>query len=371
MTMTPTPTLPPGETKAERVRATTSMLDPAIMRRAIGRQLRQAQPAPPDEEPRDVRRRGRQRADDDPVLHQPLVGRPEPERVRCARGRVPLVHRALRELRGGGRRGEGQGAGRHAAQDAVRDDGQPPSPRRLLGGGPGHAARPRRRGGRRRRRGHPERRRRDRRDRQHRRVGDHRRIGTGHPRGGRRPLGRHRRHPCALRPDRGAHQRPSGRDVHRPDDRPGRGLRAPEDAERDRVEHPARRPDDHLPARDRQPAAVLGLLARRAVGRGPGRAPGLPDPDDDRRAALRDRHRGHGPAGPAQRPRDERPRGRGRGRREHAAARQDRDDHLRCPPGRRVPAGPGGGRARPRRRGAPVEPGRRDPRRSFDPRPRR
>jgi K+-transporting ATPase ATPase B chain len=30
-----TPTLPPGETKAERVRASTSMLDPAIMRRAI------------------------------------------------------------------------------------------------------------------------------------------------------------------------------------------------------------------------------------------------------------------------------------------------------------------------------------------------
>ena len=34
-TMTMTPTLPPGETKAERVRATTSMLDPSIMRRAI------------------------------------------------------------------------------------------------------------------------------------------------------------------------------------------------------------------------------------------------------------------------------------------------------------------------------------------------
>ncbi len=33
--MTVTPTLPPGETKAERVRASTSMLDPAIMRRAI------------------------------------------------------------------------------------------------------------------------------------------------------------------------------------------------------------------------------------------------------------------------------------------------------------------------------------------------
>ncbi len=34
--MTMTPTLPPGETKAERVRASTSMLDPAIMRRAVG-----------------------------------------------------------------------------------------------------------------------------------------------------------------------------------------------------------------------------------------------------------------------------------------------------------------------------------------------
>ncbi len=36
MTMTPTPTLPPGETKAERVRASTSMFDPTIMRRAVG-----------------------------------------------------------------------------------------------------------------------------------------------------------------------------------------------------------------------------------------------------------------------------------------------------------------------------------------------
>ena len=36
MTMTPTPILPPGETKAERVRASTSMFDPTIMRRAVG-----------------------------------------------------------------------------------------------------------------------------------------------------------------------------------------------------------------------------------------------------------------------------------------------------------------------------------------------
>src|SRR3954454_13158247 len=33
--MTMTPTLPPGETKAERGRASTSMLDPSIMRRAV------------------------------------------------------------------------------------------------------------------------------------------------------------------------------------------------------------------------------------------------------------------------------------------------------------------------------------------------
>ena len=44
------------------------------------------------------------------------------------------------------------------------------------------------------------------------------------------------------------------------------------------------------------------------------RAARVPDPDDDRRAALGDRHRGHGPARAAQRARDERPRGRGRRR---------------------------------------------------------
>ena len=45
---------------------------------------------------------------------------------------------------------------------------------------------------------------------------------------------------------------------------------------------------------------------------------------------------GHGPAGAAQRARDERPRGRGGGRLRDAAARQDRHDHLRQPAGRRV-----------------------------------
>ncbi len=42
-----------------------------------------------------------------------------------------------------------------------------------------------------------------------------------------------------------------------------------------------------------------------------------------------------------QRPRDVRPRGRGGGRRRHPAARQDRHDHARQPPGGRVPPVPG------------------------------
>ena len=68
---------------------------------------------------------------------------------------------------------------------------------------------------------------------------------------------------------------------------------------------------------------------------GADRAARLPDPDDDRRPALGDRHRGHGSRPAAQRARDERPRGRSRRRRRHAAARQDRHDHARQPPGDR------------------------------------
>ena len=70
----------------------------------------------------------------------------------------------------------------------------------------------------------------------------------------------------------------------------------------------------------------------------------VPHPDDDRRAALGDRHRRHGPAGAAQRAGDERPGGRSGRRLLDAAARQDRHDHARQPRGRRVPA-----RARRRR----------------------
>ena len=56
-----------------------------------------------------------------------------------------------------------------------------------------------------------------------------------------------------------------GETLPRPDDRARRRRRAAEDAERDRAQHPARRADDHLPARGRHAAAVRDLLGRRAV----------------------------------------------------------------------------------------------------------
>ena len=46
----------------------------------------------------------------------------------------------------------------------------------------------------------------------------------------------------------GAHHRQPGRDFPRPHDRAGRGRAAPEDAQRNRAQHPARRPDDHFHA---------------------------------------------------------------------------------------------------------------------------
>ena len=92
-------------------------------------------------------------------------------------------------------------------------------------------------------------------------------------------------------------------------------------------------PDDRLPDRDRHAAALRDLRGRRGHDGRPDRAPRLPDPDDDRRAPLGDRHRRHGPRPPAQRPRDVGPRRRGGGRRQRAAPRQDRHDHARQPPG--------------------------------------
>ena len=105
--------------------------------------------------------------------------------------------------------GRGKAQAGDAAQDAQGDHRAPAGRTAARGTGAGVAAaqgRPRRRRG---RRAHPRRRRGHRRHRLGRRVGDHRRVGAGHPRERRRPLGGHRRHQGALRPDRRAHHRRS------------------------------------------------------------------------------------------------------------------------------------------------------------------
>ena len=123
----------------------------------------------------------------------------------------------------------------------------------------------RRRGRRRGRGADSGRRRGDRGNRERRRIGDHRRVGAGDPRVRRRPLRRHRRHARPLRPDCRPGDTAAGGELPRPDDRARRGLLAAEDTERDRAQHPPLRPDDRLPARGRDAAAVRDLL-RRAPG---------------------------------------------------------------------------------------------------------
>ena len=73
--------------------------------------------------------------------------------------------------------------------------------------------------------------------------------------GGDRSRG-HRRHPRALRPDRGRDHPGARQELPRPDDRPGRGRQPAQDPERDRARHPARRPHAGLPGRRRHPAPV-------------------------------------------------------------------------------------------------------------------
>ena len=137
-----------------------------------------------------------------------------------------------------------------------------------------------------------------------------------HPRVRRRPVRRHRRHDRAVGPDRRA----------RSPAKPGetfidRMIALVEGAARQKT------PNEialtillttltiiFLLAVRRHPAD--GHLLRRApVARGARRAAGLPHPDHDRCAAVRHRHRRHGPPGAAQRARHVRPGRRGRRRR--------------------------------------------------------
>ena len=87
-----------------------------------------------------------------------------------------------------------------------------------------------------------------------------------------------------------------------------------------------------LPDGDRHPPAVRPVRRRDGRHRRSRRAARLPHPDDDRRSAVRDRHRRDGPRRAVQRAGDERPRRGGLGRRRRHPARQDRHDHVRQPP---------------------------------------
>ncbi len=119
------------------------------------------------------------------------------------------------------------------------------------------------------------------------RVGDHRRERAGDPRGRRRPIGRDRRYPRPLRPDRRRGHRRRRRELPRPDDRPGRGRQPPEDAQRDRPDDHPRRVLDHLPDRHRNPLPDGPVLRHHARHPDPDRAPRLPDPDHHRRRSWR------------------------------------------------------------------------------------
>ena len=359
----------------------------------------QAGPAPAREEPGDVRRRDH-RGPRHPHRHRQrhrlaAGGRPGRPGVPGPDRGLALVHRPLRHLRRGRRRGSRAGPGGDAAPDALGDHG-PPAPGRRVPRERGLVRAPQgrhRRG--RGRRDDPRRRRRDRGRRLRQRGGHHRRIRAG-PQGARdgHPLERHRRDDAHQRPAGHPRHHRSRRDLPRPDDRPRRGGEAPAHAQRDRARDPAGRPDDRLPDGDRDPAAVRALRRHDRRHGGPRRPPGLPHPDDDRRPPVGHRHRRHGPGGPLQRAGHERPGRRGVGRRRRHPARQDRHDHLRQPAGRVDHAGArgpraGGGHRRPRlldpgrdargpldRRAGPQAPGRagrpgRHRRRGRVPEPRR
>ncbi len=224
---------PPPETRPPKVRTKpgASLFEPTIVRRAVVDALRKLDPRQQLRNPVMFIVLVGQRVDDCAVLPGPAARQGLRQRVRRTGRHLAVVHRAVRQLRRGGRRGPGQGAGRHLAQDPL-GDGRPRAPgRRQRHRGAIHRAADRRSLRRQPGGAHPGRRRRGRGHRVGRRVGDHRRVGAGHPRVGRRPLGGYRRHPGAVGRDRRADLHQAGRELHRPHDRPRRRGQPAEDAQ--------------------------------------------------------------------------------------------------------------------------------------------
>ena len=279
-----------------------SLFDPAILRRAVGDSFVKLDPRLMARNPVMFVVEVGSVLTTHPVLPRPRTDDRRREPLRRPGRRVALVHRAVRQLRRGDGRGPGQGAGRHPAQDPLRDH------------------RPR-----------PPRRRRDRRGAAARSCSSatcaSSSAGELIPGDGEIVEGIASVDESAITGESAPVIRESGGDrsavtggtrvlsdqivvritakpgetLPRPHDRPGRGRRAPEDPERDRPQHPAGRAHAHLPAGHRHPAALRHLLRRRAADRRARRPARLPDPHDDRRAAVGHRHRRHGPPRAAQR----------------------------------------------------------------------
>ena len=308
--------------------------------RGARRVVQEARPASHGQEPGHVRRRGGQRR-----LHGVHRRRAAARSARLDvqhRGRdLAVVHGAVRELRRGAGRGSRQGAGGHAAQDEDRHDGQR-APRRT--GASSRSPRPscaratsssspRARSSRatatssrasppstsRPSRASP--------------LRSSARAAATVPRSPAAPACSPTRSSCCVTSD-------PGRDVPGQDDLARGGRRAAEDAERDRAHDPAGRAHDHLPHGHGHPAAVRASTAGR-------RLPVvvliallvclIPTTIGGLLSAIG--IAGHGPPRAPQRARHVGPRRRSGRRRGHAAPRQDRDHHVRQPPGRGVPAG--------------------------------
>ena len=162
-----------------------------------------------------------------------------------------------------------------------------------------------------------------------RRERHHGRVGSGDPRGGRRQKLRDGRYESIVGPDRRQSDRQAGREFPRQDDRAGRRFVPSENSERNRSDDSAGRIHAGIRDRLRYAETVCGLRGSQHHGSRFHLAVRLPDSDYDRRPALGDRYRRHGPRA-ARQCHYQVGQGRRNGRRpRYAAARQNRNHHDR------------------------------------------
>ena len=231
---------------ADRARAQVAHCDlarPTSSARPRIDSFEQAEPAAPAGQPGHARRRDRRRHHDGAVPRRALR---QPHRARSSSPPPISVWLWFTVLFANFAEAMAEGRGKAQANTLramqPRHDGQARSATAGSKRSSRSAAAQGRRRPRRGRRDHPRRRRRHRGRRLRQRGGDHRRVRAG-AQGARHrhPQLRHRRHDRHQRLAAHPHHGQPGRDLPRPHDRAGRRRRAPEDAERDRAEHPAGR----------------------------------------------------------------------------------------------------------------------------------